>query len=470
MTRLLVFDSGVGGLSVVAEIRREQPRRGDRLCRRRRRLPLWRLGGRGADRSRRRADRGADRAHRPDAVVIACNTASTLVLPPLRARFDLPFVGTVPAIKPAAEQTRSGMVSVLGTYGTIRRDYTRGLIDQFAKECHVRLVGSGESRASRRAAHARRGGGRCGDPRRDRAGLRRARWATDGHGGARLHALPVPACRSSSGCAPWPVTWIDPAPAIARRVAAVLSEGVAPAPSRRRREADVLRGSSGRPGLPLAARFGRSASIRRLARASGDESGRTGASGASDLRRGDEGLGDHRLPLLRGPGRADRADAQDAGRGAEVDIGTPLPACPQLLHAPPGTGGTAARHLCRLAAPRHAWRARRRYAVRASRPRRHPCALGALRRLSRDGVARHAVLRAQGGRARDRARSRGADRAAGAQDEPRRGHCRRRVRRHLRPRRAVPGHRHRCGCVRICRHPRVAASARAVSRQRRRRR
>ena len=64
-------------------------------------------------------------AHSPDLVVIACNTASTLVLPALRARFALPFVGTVPAIKPACAASQSKRVSVLGTEATVAREYTQ---------------------------------------------------------------------------------------------------------------------------------------------------------------------------------------------------------------------------------------------------------------------------------------------------------------------------------------------------------
>src|SRR5690606_11173959 len=75
--------------------------------------------------------------------VLACNTASTLAIQDLRHAFpDQIFVGTVPAIKPAAERTRSGLVSVLATPGTVRRQYTRDLIRQYAGRCHVRLVGS----------------------------------------------------------------------------------------------------------------------------------------------------------------------------------------------------------------------------------------------------------------------------------------------------------------------------------------
>jgi glutamate racemase len=64
-------------------------------------------------------------AHGPDLVVIACNTASTLVLPHLRERFQVPFIGTVPAIKPACAASVSKRVSVLGTQATVAREYTK---------------------------------------------------------------------------------------------------------------------------------------------------------------------------------------------------------------------------------------------------------------------------------------------------------------------------------------------------------
>ena len=71
-------------------------------------------------------------AHQPDLVVIACNTASTLALPHLRARFSVPFIGTVPAIKPACAASVTRKVSVLGTQATVNREYTRALIRDFA--------------------------------------------------------------------------------------------------------------------------------------------------------------------------------------------------------------------------------------------------------------------------------------------------------------------------------------------------
>src|SRR6202011_4024405 len=83
-------------------------------------------------------------AHTPDLVVIACNTASTLVMSHLRQRYTVPFVGTVPAIKPACASSKTRRVSVLGTKGTVKREYTQALIRAFAQGCEVTLVGSAE--------------------------------------------------------------------------------------------------------------------------------------------------------------------------------------------------------------------------------------------------------------------------------------------------------------------------------------
>ena len=82
--------------------------------------------------------------HAPDLMVIACNTASTLVMSHLRSAYSVPFVGTVPAIKPACASSKTKRVSVLGTKGTVQREYTRRLIDDFAQGCEVTLVGSAE--------------------------------------------------------------------------------------------------------------------------------------------------------------------------------------------------------------------------------------------------------------------------------------------------------------------------------------
>ncbi len=157
--------------------------------------------------------------HHPDLVVIACNTASTLVLPALRARFAIPFVGTVPAIKPAAAATRSGLISVLATPGTVARDYTRGLVSTYAGGCNVTLVG-----ATGLAALAR--------VEDDAIAAEIAPCFVE-RGGRRTDVVTLSCTHyplllePMRRVAPWPVEWIDPAPAIARRVGQLLGADAA---------------------------------------------------------------------------------------------------------------------------------------------------------------------------------------------------------------------------------------------------
>ena len=153
----------------------------------------------------------------PDLVVIACNTASTIVLPQLRARYAVPFVGTVPAIKPACASSRTGRVSVLGTEATVKREYTMALIRDFAQGCDVTLVGS--ARLAPLAEAALRA-----EPVEDAAIAAELAPCFIGDGGRRTDTV-VLACTHFpllldrlTRLAPWPVAWIDPAPAIARRV------------------------------------------------------------------------------------------------------------------------------------------------------------------------------------------------------------------------------------------------------------
>ncbi|WP_422377038.1 glutamate racemase [Roseibium sp.] len=169
--------------------------------------------------------------HAPKAVVIACNTAFTLAGEALReAHPDIPFVGTVPAIKPAAERTSSGLISVLATPGTVRRAYTKSLIDSFAGKCHVRLVGS-DMLAELAERHLR------GDSVADEellteisdCFLEQNELRTDIVVLACTH-YPFLANRFRK-IAPWPVDWLDPAEAIARQLVRVLGAGAATQPS-----------------------------------------------------------------------------------------------------------------------------------------------------------------------------------------------------------------------------------------------
>jgi glutamate racemase len=81
---------------------------------------------------------------RPRLAVIACNTASTIALPFVRAALDIPVVGTVPAIKPAAERSQSRVIGVLGTPATVRQPYVDDLAATFASDCTVLRHGSAE--------------------------------------------------------------------------------------------------------------------------------------------------------------------------------------------------------------------------------------------------------------------------------------------------------------------------------------
>lgn len=164
--------------------------------------------------------------HRPSIVVIACNTASTLVMDGLRNSYDVPFVGTVPAIKPACAASKTKRVSVLGTKGTVQREYTRKLIADFAQGCEVNLIGAENLAALAEAAMK---GETVGD---DAIAAEIAPCFVDGPSGrgARTDTV-VLACthyplltERMKALAPWPVGWIDPAPAIARRVSDLLGK------------------------------------------------------------------------------------------------------------------------------------------------------------------------------------------------------------------------------------------------------
>ena len=80
----------------------------------------------------------------PAIIVIACNTASTIALEWVRAALDLPVVGTVPAIKPAAALSKTRTIGVLGTEATVIQPYVDRLAAEFASDCTVIRHGSAE--------------------------------------------------------------------------------------------------------------------------------------------------------------------------------------------------------------------------------------------------------------------------------------------------------------------------------------
>ena len=233
MTRLLVFDSGIGGLSVTREIIRALPAAEIIYVADDAGFPYGDWAEPALTAHVTAIVGGLIGILDPSAVVIACNTASTLVLPPLRSRHAIPFVGTVPAIKPAAAETRSGYVSVLGTFGTMQREYTRSLIAEFAGGINVRLVGSANL-APLAEAYMR------GEQIEDAAIWAEIEPAFVEREDGRTDTI-VLACTHYpflqghfAAMAPWPVKWIDPAPAIARRVASVLPDAPTTEPQRGR--------------------------------------------------------------------------------------------------------------------------------------------------------------------------------------------------------------------------------------------
>jgi glutamate racemase len=224
---ILVFDTGLGGLTVLREIVRTRPDAhyvyvADDA--------FFPYGHRSEEQVIARAVPLIGEligAHAPDLVMIACNTASTLVLSHLRAAYTVPFVGTVPAIKPACASSRSKRVSVLGTKGTVKREYTQALIRDFAQGCQVTLVGSADLAS---LAEAALNGGDVSD-RQISAEIAPCFVEDAGDNPIRTDTV-VLACTHYPllidrlvALAPWPVDWIDPAPAIARRVADLLGPG-----------------------------------------------------------------------------------------------------------------------------------------------------------------------------------------------------------------------------------------------------
>lgn len=221
--KILVFDSGLGGLTVYRAIRALRPDAdyfylGDDAL-----FPYGRLAPEVLVARVIEVISAAAEDFQPDCIVIACNTASTLVLPELRARYPVPIVGTVPAIKPAAAMTTSGLISVLATPGTVSRDYTQDLIREFASAVEVTLVGS--KALAGLAERVLRG--ESIENATIASEIAPAFVARDG----RRTDVVVLACTHYpllldrlTALAPWPVEWIDPAPAIARRVAQVLGE------------------------------------------------------------------------------------------------------------------------------------------------------------------------------------------------------------------------------------------------------
>jgi glutamate racemase len=215
---ILFFDSGVGGLSVLGATRALLPSAPFVYAADSAGFPYGtKTESEIAVRVPALLGRLAER-YRPRLIVIACNTASTIALADVRAALDLPIVGTVPAIKPAAEISRTRAIGVLGTDATVRQPYVDDLAARFASDCLVLRHGSAELvRLAEAKLH-----GHDTDPARYAAIL-------DGlfgqPGGARIDTI-VNACThfplvadELAAAAPPGVRFVDGSAGIARRIA-----------------------------------------------------------------------------------------------------------------------------------------------------------------------------------------------------------------------------------------------------------
>jgi glutamate racemase len=219
--RVLVFDSGVGGLSVLDAIVAsghafELDYAADNDW-----LPY---GLKSDEQLRARVPALLSRLvdqWAPEAVVVACNTASTIALEPVRAALSVPVVGVVPPIKPAAALTRTGVIGLLATPATVQRAYTNDLITQFAADKRVIRFGSA---ALVDAAECKL----RGEPI-DQAAITEAIEGLFGApGGAETDVVAL-ACThfpllaaELAAASPRPCVWLDSGEAIARRLAHVL--------------------------------------------------------------------------------------------------------------------------------------------------------------------------------------------------------------------------------------------------------
>ncbi|RBP48351.1 glutamate racemase [Arenicella xantha] len=144
MAKVVIYDSGVGGLSIYQAVVRVCPQHDYVFLSDNAAFPY---GTKPEDALLARVSlvvAAAIERLSPDLLVVACNTASTVALPMLRANYSIPIVGVVPAIKPAALSSISKQIALLATPATIERAYTQALIDEFAADCMVVKIGSSE--------------------------------------------------------------------------------------------------------------------------------------------------------------------------------------------------------------------------------------------------------------------------------------------------------------------------------------
>jgi len=142
MLKILIFDSGVGGLSISQSLSNHIPEAAQILLADNEWFPYGELEESILlDRVSNLLDVAVNK-FQPDCIVIACNTVSTVALEKVRSMQNIPVIGVVPAIKPAAASSESKVIGLLATPATVKRSYTADLVADFANDCTLVSVGS----------------------------------------------------------------------------------------------------------------------------------------------------------------------------------------------------------------------------------------------------------------------------------------------------------------------------------------
>ena len=224
---VLIFDSGVGGLSVAQSLRQHYPDAAMCYACDNAWLPYGLREDAALTERIVAVCQAAVDACQPNVLVVACNTASTLALEHLRQQLAIPVVGTVPAIKPAAAISQTRHIGLLATRATVARPYTQRLIDSFASDCAITRVAADALVVEAEAYLA----GITPNTERMQTALAPLWQAVTAPAEHPKLDTVVLGCTHFPLLKPWleqlapaPLHWIDSGDAIARRVAQVVDE------------------------------------------------------------------------------------------------------------------------------------------------------------------------------------------------------------------------------------------------------
>jgi glutamate racemase len=230
---VLVFDSGVGGLSVAQSLRQHYPHASLCYACDNAWLPYGLRDDAVLAKRIVTVCQAAVAACQASVLVVACNTASTLALEALRQALSVPVIGTVPAIKPAAQVSTTRHIGLLATSATVNRPYTQGLIESFASDCHVTrlaadpLVVEAEAWLAGKPLNAAR-------IQQALAPLWEATQATPALDTVVLGCTHFPLLQPLLvSLSPVPLAWVDSGDAIARRVGQVAATLISSVPDGR---------------------------------------------------------------------------------------------------------------------------------------------------------------------------------------------------------------------------------------------